>query len=148
MKHYALKINKCKNKYTKVRYYDFFFRSGGKFCYLPWTEELFEWWEDPSLEDEFLLLLLLDLLWSLTLVTKILESLFGDWNSFCLLFLLSLSWWWLDGTSNVLIVILVGLSDWLTWWIIFWVLAFGEPFVLSGEFNKSSCRELSNPKQV
>ena len=93
------------------------------------------------------------------LTTKILESLLGDWNSFCLRFLLGF-WWWclcswlvswlLVGTSNVLMVILVGLSDWLTWWIFFWALLEpgGEPLELSGDVSRSSWAELSNPKQL
>ena len=98
------------------------------------------------------------------LTTKILESLLGDWNSFCLRFRLGLecppwclwSWlvsWALVGTSNVLMVILVGLSDWLTWWIFFWALPTplepgGDPLPLSGEVSRSSCAELSKPKQL
>lgn len=98
------------------------------------------------------------------LTTKILESLLGDWNSFCLRFLLGLecppwclwSWlvsWVLVGTSKVLMVILVGLSDWLTWWIFFWALPTplgpgGDPLPLSGEVSRSSCAELSKPKQL
>ena len=82
------------------------------------------------------------------LVTKILESLLGEANSFCRRFRLGFGSW-VEGTSKVLIVILVGLSDWLTWCIFFWVLApaVGDPFVLSGEVNRSSW-VLSKPRQL